>query len=198
MRVRIMLEPSTLRRRLAEAIAWCALCGSADDPARSLRSPLLRPITFDEGERWCRYRWGTHEERLAVVETLAVKRAEMLASEPSYLAAATVSMAAGCLLLYYPDANLFDGAAERESQGFFDVDNAPPWDTWVAYMQEGDPTMNESYSSCLVSWVPPHLLELARRSVDVNPEECIVWADAIETPGVRHLRAPLLPGARLL
>jgi hypothetical protein len=37
----------------------------------------------------------------------------------------------GRLVAYFPDDNLFDGAAEAESQGFFDVDNIPPYDTWV-------------------------------------------------------------------
>ena len=69
-------------------------------------------------------------------------------------------------LLYAPEENLADGAAEYASFGFFDVDNVPPWDTWV--------TM---FGKHLVSWVPPLLFRLVQQGLDVNPEQCIVWAD---------------------
>ena len=46
----------------------------------------------------------------------------------------------GRLLAYFPDENLACGVAEAETQGFFTVDNVPPWDTWVAYLHEDDQT----------------------------------------------------------
>ncbi len=51
------------------------------------------------------------------------------------------------------------------TKGFFDVNNVPPWDTWVCYLDR-----------YLVSWVPPVLEELASAGIRVNPEECIQWA----------------------
>jgi hypothetical protein len=36
----------------------------------------------------------------------------------------------GRLLAYFPDNNLACGVAEVESQGFFDTNNIPPYDTW--------------------------------------------------------------------
>ena len=59
-----------------------------------------------------------------------------------------------------------DGAAKYSSNGFFDVNNVPPWDIWVAFSEQ-----------TLVSWVPPMLLELAQKGIDANPEGCIRWAD---------------------
>ena len=35
--------------------------------------------------------------------------------------------------MHAPDDNLADGAAALASRGFFDEDNAPPWDTWLWY-----------------------------------------------------------------
>jgi hypothetical protein len=32
------------------------------------------------------------------------------------------------------------------------------------------------FEEYLVSWVPPQLLELANAGVEVNPEQCILWA----------------------
>jgi len=73
---------------------------------------------------------------------------------------------AGRLLLYWPEENLACGAAQASSGGFFDADNVPPWDMWVAY--EG---------RVLISWVPPGLIELAQMGIDANPENCIQWVD---------------------
>ena len=42
------------------------------------------------------------------------------------------------LLAYDPDGNLCDGWAGTVTYGFFDVDNIPPWDTWLVYVHERD------------------------------------------------------------
>ena len=79
-------------------------------------------------------------------------------------------------MVYFPDEDLCDGAAEIESKGFFDVYNTPPWDTWVGYFQDGGfkYPMNRKY---LVAYVPANLLALADAGISVNPEECIQWLD---------------------
>ncbi|MBB4639628.1 hypothetical protein FHS01_005706 [Longimicrobium terrae] len=85
----------------------------------------------------------------------------------------------GRLLVYYPDAELSDGAAEAESGGFFDVCNAPPWDTWVAMVT--DLEAPEYQREQLISWVPDVFIPHVQRGIDVNPEECIVWLDESNT-----------------
>jgi hypothetical protein len=72
----------------------------------------------------------------------------------------------GRLLLYWPDENLACGGAEVSSHGFFDVNNVPPWDLWVAFSER-----------TLVSWVPAQVIEIAQLGIDANPEACIRWAD---------------------
>jgi hypothetical protein len=72
----------------------------------------------------------------------------------------------GRLLLYWPEENLACGAAQVGSRGFYDADNVPPWDIWVAY-EEG----------VLISWVPPGLIGIAQMGIDANPEGCIQWID---------------------
>src|SRR5947208_1564281 len=64
-----------------------------------------------------------------------------------------------------PSENLACGAAEASSNGFFDVNNVPPWDIWVDFSER-----------TLVSWVPPGLLDVAQMGIYVNPEACIRWA----------------------
>lgn len=78
----------------------------------------------------------------------------------------------GRLLLYFPDAELSDGAAETETGGFFDVENVPPWDTWIALFRDEDADV--SFAECLIGWVPQEFVALAGRGIRVNPEECIV------------------------
>jgi hypothetical protein len=72
----------------------------------------------------------------------------------------------GRLLLYTPSENLACGAAEASSNGFFDVNNVPPWDIWVEFSE-----------GTLVSWVPPALTDVAQMGIYVNPEACIRWAE---------------------
>jgi hypothetical protein len=66
-----------------------------------------------------------------------------------------------------PSDNLFCGAADVSSNGFFDSNNVPPWDLWLGFL-----------NGTLVSWVPPALVDVAAMGVFVNPEECIRWTDS--------------------
>jgi hypothetical protein len=147
---------SSLYRRAQELWAKAKLHELAP-LAKQLRSPFLQPPDFTSGQ--------TPAVRRQIVEVLSEKRAEQLQRERRYPSAPLPGLSGGRLLLYSPDENLFDGAAQYSSKGFFDVDNIPPWDTWVCF--------TERY---LVSWVPPQLLDLANQGIDVNPEQCILWA----------------------
>ncbi len=70
----------------------------------------------------------------------------------------------GRLLHYEPYENLADGASEYSSNGFFDVHDAPPWDTWISFDGRR-----------LVSWVPAVLIPLAQAGLDANAVDCIRW-----------------------
>ena len=80
----------------------------------------------------------------------------------------------GRLLVYFPDADLCDGAAQAESDGFFDVYNVPPWDAWVGYFEDSL-DRSRSYDSYLIAYVPEKILTLATDGILVNPEACIMW-----------------------
>ena len=79
-------------------------------------------------------------------------------------------------MLYFPDENLSDGAAEAASEGFFDVFNAPAYDTWVSFFIEENRPQRSS-RRYLLCYVPPRSIEAATTGIEVNPEECIVWLD---------------------
>ena len=147
-----------LRRRIAETASWCHPRADASRPADCLRDPDLQPRRLEE-------------DYFAAVGTVASRRSSRLgrafpATDPSR----------GRLLVYFPDADLCDGAAEVESGGFFDVYNTPPWDTWIAFFQDAKQPQ-DAYVRYLIAWVPPQLEELVGRGIEVNPEQCIAWLE---------------------
>jgi hypothetical protein len=129
--------------------------------SHQLRSPVLQPS--------CAMFPSERTEQIQIVGDVVKRRAAQLRLDHRYPASSPGSLEGGRLLLYAPDENLFDGAAQYTSKGFFDVNNIPPWDTWVCF-----------YENYLVSWVPPRLVELANEGIDVNPEGCILWAPETE------------------
>jgi hypothetical protein len=112
------------------------------------------------------------ENRISAVES--VVNARQLRGWPE-IRNATIpyNLAGGRLLVYFPNDDLSCGAAEDETDGFFDVNNVPPWDTWVTYIQ--DARHDEYDSEYLVAWIPREFVELADGGVNVNPEQCIQW-----------------------
>jgi hypothetical protein len=143
---------------LQETIAWCETRANVLDPTGCLRDEALRPPTL------------SRSYASAVSTVLAWRRiaAPMSSANPG--------LAGGRLLVYFPDADLCDGAAQLESKGFLDVHNCPPWGTWVGFFADGDES-DDAYSKYLVAWIPPAFLKLVSAGIDVNPEECIVWLD---------------------
>ncbi len=94
----------------------------------------------------------------------------------------------GRLLVYFPNNDLSCGGAEQQTKGFFDVNNVPPWDTWVAYIQ--DSRSIEFYDTeYLIAWVPREFMTLADEGIVVNPEECIQWLKDTPVESVAVLRA---------
>jgi hypothetical protein len=161
-----------LALRLAQATAWCTPRVDTSDPASSLRSDELRP-------------WVLESDRAATVHQVLDSRAQHVR------AAAPVRtrdhLRNGRLLLYYPDASLSDGAAEAETDGFFDVHNVPPWDTWLGLFRDG--SSDPSFTDYIVSWVPGDLVPLVERGISVNPEQCILWLADAPVPLVKTLRS---------
>ena len=146
-------ESESPRSALLEAIAWCARA------AHSLRTLQIGPRVLERSYR---------ETVLSVIQS----RRLHLAGAPRPIDVPVE----GRLLAYFPDAELACGAAEEASEGYFDVHNAPPWDTWVL-LTEKPHRPRVAYGTCLVAWVPPTFLSRAQRGIETNPEDCICWLD---------------------
>ena len=155
------IPDAILFTRLAETLAWCAALTQKPNVSPSLRSDRLSPRLFHR---------GADDMVCSVGRTRAwcVKD-----SVPSGVSAWPDPLG-GRLLIYFPHADLCDGAAQLQSQGFFDVFNTPPWDTWIGYFCDQRST-DLSYKSYLLAYVPVSIVELASEGIDVNPEQCIQW-----------------------
>lgn len=144
--------------RLAETASWCTPRADLARPATCLRNP------------------GTYPRRLEADYFSAVSTAASRRYGGRATSGAPPPVQDGRLMVYYPDADLCCGAAEVETDGWFDVFNTPPWDTWVGFFRDDRPAI-DSYANYLVAWVPPVFVELVGRGIEVNPEQCIRWLD---------------------
>jgi hypothetical protein len=159
-------------RRLTETIFWCRHAGSLLEPRTSLRT--CKP---DVSDLRCQDGW---------VFEVAVERSHRLWSIGKRDLSPVSDLGGGRLMAYFPEDNLADGVAEAESRGFFDVDNIPPYDTWVWMVRNvttfeyDDGVKGEMDANYLVAWVPPDFTALASGGIEVNPEQCIQWLDTID------------------
>ncbi len=119
---------------------------------KRLRSPELQPSSA-----------LTRAEDPGFIVQSVISRRATLVSELTHMQIGAYR-AEGRFMSYWPEENLACGGAEYASVGFFDVDNTPPWDTWVAFS-----------GGVLLSWVPGELVDLASKGIEANPEACITW-----------------------
>ena len=173
-------EQQKFNKWLTETICWCHSAGSLLEPRKSLRT--AKPTQSDLSSQ--------HHQ----VFSVSLERSRRLWSLGQRNLPPAASLCGGRLLAYFPDDNLADGVAEAETDGFFDVNNTPPYDTWLWMVRNlrtfkyADGAKGEMDANYLVAWVPPDFIPLASAGVDVNPEKCILWLDTMDDEFVRSLR----------
>ena len=161
------MESHHFAQRLMETKAWCISCLS-QNANHDFRSAELKPEQIENGRGM--FDW-TSQETQAIINELAGKRAQLLNSRRSEQSLDDI----GRVLVFMPHDSLSDGFARQETDGFFDDDNAPAWDTWIGYVDDH-----------LLAWVPSALVELVGWGIQVNPEQCILWATDLDLPFLRH------------
>ena len=163
-------EPSSAAlQALSETVAWCSSKSLQSDQLRSREldpSALLRVPSLDEvgvevllqrmRESVQRAVYAINERRSALVRDTGMEVADPALARRSK----------GKLLLYEALETVTDGAAASSSRGFFDINDAPPWDTWFLYSD-----------GTIFSWVPESLVQRAQAGIDANPVDCIHWFD---------------------
>jgi hypothetical protein len=160
--------PSAVLKALSETVSWCL---NRSPQSNQLRSPELDPsaiLKFPSSakvdvevliqtmrESYQRAIYAINEMRSTLV-----RDAKMEIADPA------LAQSKGKLLLYEPLETVEDGAAASSSRGFFDMRDAPPWDTW--FLSSGD---------TIFSWVPESVVPNAQAGIDANPVDCIHWCD---------------------
>ncbi len=152
----LRLEPYETRQGLQARRLIERVTASFGPLEHILRNESLKPRILPEIS-------STEAVWLDAVSDVVAKRSEQICK---HALPQVDNESAGRLLLYVPSDNLADGAADQSTNGLFDVNNVPPWDIWIGFSNH-----------TLVSWVPPVLIDAAQMGIDVNPEECIRWAD---------------------
>lgn len=162
----LAIPDSVLYSRIADTIAWCSSILNDETLEASMRSLELYPQNL-------------HDGRDDVVCDVGSTRHWQIRATTTGPLNAMPNLKGGRLLCYFPDADLCDGAAEQESDGFFDIHNTPPWDTWIGYFSDRSDS-GGGYENYLLAYVPKQLLAVAAAGIRVNPEECIMWLDDTE------------------
>lgn len=151
------------KNELRETQSWCAAKADVARPRECLRTEQLRPSFLEP-------------TRLAAVDNVRRSRSSALkcgrVSNDLQVAAATAD---GRLIAYFPDLDLSCGIAEAETQGYFDIYNTPPWDTWVAILHT--PNIRYHPGTTLIAWVPSTFVSLVDAGIDLIPESCVMWLD---------------------
>jgi hypothetical protein len=75
-------------------------------------------------------------------------------------------------------SSITSSESEEVTNGFFDVSDRPPWDTWMFCTQRK--TRGSTWSGdpldLLIGWVPSSLVASVEKGIGVNPYDCIYWA----------------------
>ncbi len=159
--------PVEVSQALGETAAWFKryrlqaddLRSAMLDPSAILTVPSLNELGI---EVFVKAKRDSYRQAL---ESVRQKRSEILRDASTGPVDTTEAQALGRLLLYETMESVSDGAAEASSHGFFDIKDAPPWDTWF-WHKDGT----------IFCWVPDSLVSNAQAGIDANPVDCIHWA----------------------
>jgi hypothetical protein len=160
--------PSEVQQRCQEAAAWCAASEPTGKWSIELRTPVLTP-----GDLMLRSNRRSQEEinleRTRIVNELARKRRGLVSSLPDNV----FGEAGGRILEFELDACFFDGVAGAETDGFFDSEDLPPWDTWISF------GFNRTRSRwVLLSWIPTNCISIVERAIRVHMCNAYQWMES--------------------
>lgn len=156
-------------KRLSETILWCNRRLNMNDLRNSFRTEDLRPGQDVNSASIV----GEHRLR-SLVDDVATKRDRRLAGILDRPVPG--DLMGGKLLVYAPSRSLAEGHAALVTGGFFDVDESPPWDTWI-WMQTG-PSKPEREEMLLACWVPHELINVVQAGIDVQSADWMRWLES--------------------
>jgi hypothetical protein len=158
-----------LRVRLGEVLAWL----DHEKPFVAAGEVVTRTSRLNVDEEFAA------DHTRSAVRQIVARRAALLA-EAAVRSDLPAVLPAGRVLLLLTDRNLKDGSALHPSGQVIGEFNVPSCDTWIDFFEQIP--SGEGSEPAIACWIPKELVHLVQRAVDVNPEECLVWADEF-TPG---------------
>jgi hypothetical protein len=166
---------------LAEAVAWCSRRARADDAGSSTRTPGLKPpVMARRGYDLLKRLLGSPAETTAAVEYVCQARRRELARLNIPVAPVGPDLSGGRVLFTTIDTDSCE-AATGPSNGYYDLDDLPGWDTWFFHARADRPW------GAIYCWVPRQLVELAKRGMDVIPATSVEWASSLEVQAAEPL-----------
>ena len=150
----------TLNMRIGETQLWCVEYGIR----QNYRSPSLQPSFLGS-------------DRFATIESVARRRSTLLKRNA---AKSENSSFGGRLVSIFIDESHTDGVADKATNGFFDLYDIPPWDTWIA-MGHSHRTNDATKETFLLAWVPSEFISRVDDAIGASVSSSIVWTDTTPT-----------------
>jgi hypothetical protein len=166
--------PPEVAQRLAETIAWCSRNARAENAGASTRTASLRPPVmalrgYDLLERLLK----VPDETQAAVKFVCDARRCELARLSIPVGPVNSDLAGGRILFTTIDTDSCEAAIDP-SNGYYDENDLPGWDTWFYHRATDRPW------GAIYCWVPAHLVELADHGLEVIPVMSVEWAQSLE------------------
>lgn len=156
---------SAVLRTITEAMTWCSW--------KPFRSPELNPVAileipdFSSGSEsigaWIEKKRDRYRRAISWINET---RSELLKTATAGTPEAVDAVLRSKLLIYEPLETVVDGVSEAASMGFYDLHDAPPWDTWFLY-QDGK----------VFCCIPDFAIHRAQAGIEINVVDCIHWGD---------------------
>lgn len=116
-------------------------------------------------------------ERLELMEKLVddtIRKRDIILLDIESIGSGT-----GRFLVYSPLHSMMDALADGETDGFFDVADAPPYITWLGFVNLSNSSIQQ-YEGYLIAWIPSCFTSLADQGVHFSLGQSLFWADDIE------------------
>jgi len=161
-------------QQLADTVAWCSRHARADDAGSSTRSLALRPpvMALPDSQPLHRLLDVPGEAKAALDFVCEARRRELERLGIPVLSVGS-DLAGGRILLTTIDTDSC-WAATEPSNGYYDLNDLPGWDTWFLHRE------TDRLWGAIYCWVPAGLVELAQRGMDVIPVMSVEWARSLD------------------
>ena len=177
------------KQRLTETIIWCNH-QLADHPEQGVQRlwGLVEPPrpSHEGGDEVIRM---AEDDFIKFSDFIFDLRSQLVSNLPRTLPITIDrNLTGGRFAVFLLDWTHSDGAAEYETDGFFDVDNMPPYALWLYVENQYETQIHETFpdgshlvspkkARHIISWIPPQYIFIAQKGMNVAIGECVFWLD---------------------